>query len=400
LSFTFQIHERYAHSWEEPVLWNAGIAFPLEQLHRLISTGVWTDLNSQEIWDKAYPDTPYQLWNSDPTTTTDAVLRLQDIHMTCSWCQNDVTFDLRQFQAMYTENGICRCSSCGQEFSKESLGAQSHKNDLHQFETSKAKARWYSRLYLSNFRNVKGLAVNRNGSLTGDKVYNTLEILLRNNKLDSSKSIIETLSSVKSGKIKDDILTRLDNAYNGILWRDFSIDLVAASLRQREFTHRLMHECEGIDSHDELSNAISRYHKFLQLMKIKNSITGKHIPLVPTLDIDLAWHTHQLFPQSYRSWCMENIGRAINHDDTFGHETITDGLRSTSLAWLEEFGEAYTTKNLRKAYFTVGRKVIGIMFPPYGLVMLRVGRKLDRARLGISVKCFANVSHCAWDECW
>jgi hypothetical protein len=159
-------------------------------------------------------------------------------------------------------------------------------------------------------------------------------------------------------------------------------------------------QCQGIDSSDELSKAISRYQKFLQLMKIKNSITGKHIPLVPTLDIDLAWHTHQLFPQSYRAWCRENIGRAINHDDTFGRETITDGLRSTSLAWLEEYGEAYTTKNMRKAYFTVKRKVIGILFPPYGLIMLRVARKLDRARIGISISESANGSCCARDECW
>jgi hypothetical protein len=137
----------------------------------------------------------------------------------------------------------------------------------------------------------------------------------------------------------------------------------------------------------ELPQAISRYHKFLQLMHKKNSITGKYIPLVPTLDIDLVWHAHQLFPQAYRNWCTQYIGRAINHDDTFGEVTITDGLRSTSLAWLDEYGESYTTKDLRKAYFTTRRKVAGIMLPPYGLIMLSVGRKLDRARIG-SFSCF------------
>jgi hypothetical protein len=229
---------------------------------------------------------------------------------------------------------------------------------------------------------VKGLAVNGNGSLTSDKVFQNLATVLPSFKFESREFTMSTLNS-KSRKTKNNILTRLRNAYNGILWRDFSIDLVAACLRQREYIHRVMHECQGIDTSIELSNAISRYRKFLHLMKKKDSMNRKQYPFVPTLDIDLAWHTHQLFPQAYRSWCAENVGRSINHDDTVGKERIDDGLRLTSLAWLEEFGEAYSTKDLRKAYFTTRRKVAGIMFPPYGLVLLWVGRKLDRTWIGM-----------------
>jgi hypothetical protein len=99
LRFTFRFLSDMLTRGPQPLLWNAGIAFPLERLHRLLSTGVWTDLKSQEMWDEAYPDTPYQLWNSDPTTT-DEILCLQDIHMTCSWCQKNVMFELQQFQTM------------------------------------------------------------------------------------------------------------------------------------------------------------------------------------------------------------------------------------------------------------------------------------------------------------
>ena len=191
-----------------------------------------------------------------------------------------------------------------------------------------------------------------------------------------------------SGTVKvsqSNIAETLSKAYRGILWADFSIDLVAASLRQRVFVNRIMHECEGIDSSAELSRAISRYSKFLHLMKKKDTISGKYIPLVPTLDIDLAWHTHQLYPRSYRDWCLQHIGRPINHDDTFGKETVRDGLRSTSLAWLDTYGEPYTTNHLRKAYFTLSRKCVGIMFPPYGLVMLNVGRKLSQAQISTHI---------------
>ena len=162
---------------------------------------------------------------------------------------------------------------------------------------------------------------------------------------------------------------------------NFSLDLVPASLRQREFTTRIIHECCGIDSSAELQNAISRYHKFLRLMRKKK----KSIPLVPTLDVDLAWHTHQLYPHSYRAYCLEFVGRMVNHDDTFGKVVIGNGLRETSLAWLKAYNEPYTTKDLRKEFFTTKRKIVGVMFPPYGIVMLRVGKQLTKARIGISV---------------
>lgn len=167
--------------------------------------------------------------------------------------------------------------------------------------------------------------------------------------------------------------------------KSFSLDLVAASIRQREFTNRIIHECHSIDSPAELQNAISRYHKFLRLMCKKSKIAGKHTPLVPTLDVDLAWHTHQLFPHSYRDYCLAFVGRPINHDDTVEKNVIEGGLRKTSLAWLKEYNEPYTTKDLRKTYFTAKRKVVGVIFPPYGIVMWRTGKKLMRARMGISL---------------
>jgi len=160
----------------------------------------------------------------------------------------------------------------------------------------------------------------------------------------------------------------------------YSLDLVSASLRQRVYITRVMNECPGIDSSAERRQAISRYYKFLLLMKKKEKITGKYIPLVPTLDVDLAWHTHQLFPRVYHDYCLSHVGREINHNDTFGGKVIGNGLRHTSLAWLDAYNEPYTTKDLRRAYLTPSRVVMGILFPPYGIMMVRVGEKLKRAQ--------------------
>jgi hypothetical protein len=164
----------------------------------------------------------------------------------------------------------------------------------------------------------------------------------------------------------------------GLLWTDFSIDLVAASLRQREFAKKITsEECRNLDSPFALYKANTRYHRFLLLLTRRSKTN-----FVPTLDIDLCWHTHQLFPQAYRGWCLEHLGKAINHDDTIGKGDLNVGLRETSLAWYDAYKESYTTDDLRQGYFSTGRKIAGALFPPYGIYMLRKGKKLDRARLG------------------
>ncbi|KAF8582970.1 hypothetical protein K439DRAFT_1285906, partial [Ramaria rubella] len=37
--------------------------------------------------------------------------------------------------------------------------------------------------------------------------------------------------------------------------------------------------------------------------------------LVPTLDIDLGWHTHQLSGARYMSDTVRHVGRYVDHDD-------------------------------------------------------------------------------------
>jgi hypothetical protein len=176
----------------------------------------------------------------------------------------------------------------------------------------------------------------------------------------------------------------------GIMWQGLSIDLVAASLRQREFAKKIVgDECQGIDTPFALFKATTRYHKFLLLMKRKPGKKGR-IALVPTLDIDLCWHTHQLHAASYRKWCIEHLGAAINHDDTVGRMSLDNGLRETSLAWFDAYRETYSTDDLRQTYLSKGRKMAGILFPPYGLYMMRKGQKLEQAKLSMNYIYFTN----------
>jgi hypothetical protein len=196
----------------------------------------------------------------------------------------------------------------------------------------------------------------------------------------STTSTLRRKRTLKDIKYRN-IMTVIRTYYIGIVWPQISLDLVAAALRQREFARKITAEdCATLDSPHGLTNAISRYHKFLLLLKRKYLFKKTH--LVPTLDIDLSWHTHQLFPISYSEWCAEYVGHGVNHDDTLPHGDLQAGLRATSIAWSETYKEPYTTDDLKGKYFSTGRKVLGLIMPVYGLHMLHKGHQLEKAQSG------------------
>jgi hypothetical protein len=71
-----------------------------------------------------------------------------------------------------------------------------------------------------------------------------------------------------------------------------------------------------------------------------HSTANKHF-LVPTLDIDLAWHTHQLSHATYKRDTEAALGCILGHDDNAGEGKIGDGLEMTGRLWRERFGWGY-----------------------------------------------------------
>ena len=63
--------------------------------------------------------------------------------------------------------------------------------------------------------------------------------------------------------------------------------------------------------------------------------------LVPTLDIDLAWHTHQLLGPVYASDTTRLLGAVLDHNDAAGDGKVDDGLKRTAKLWKERYGWAY-----------------------------------------------------------
>jgi hypothetical protein len=89
-----------------------------------------------------------------------------------------------------------------------------------------------------------------------------------------------------------------------------------------------------------LRRAIDRYSKFLNLFKLYPKTM-----LVPTLDIDLVWHTHQCSPSQYEVGTVKMAGRLIDHDDKLGKETLGTGFTRTGDLYRIRFAQDYQVCN-------------------------------------------------------
>ncbi|ORZ39477.1 hypothetical protein BCR44DRAFT_1496413 [Catenaria anguillulae PL171] len=113
-----------------------------------------------------------------------------------------------------------------------------------------------------------------------------------------------------------------------------SLDLVQAVIRQREFTAKMARDAVQENAEQFAARACDRYRKFLML------IQEYPTPSVPTLDIDLAWHTHQLMAREYTHFTHGFLGFVLNHDDTVGKDELKVGDEGTAQRWMDKYGGA------------------------------------------------------------
>jgi hypothetical protein len=85
-----------------------------------------------------------------------------------------------------------------------------------------------------------------------------------------------------------------------------------------------------------LRRARDRYSNFLKLFKLYPTTM-----FVPTLDIDLVWHTHQCSPKTYHSMTLELAGKFVVHDDSIVQQKLDTGLQDTKSLYRMRFGKEY-----------------------------------------------------------
>jgi len=160
-------------------------------------------------------------------------------------------------------------------------------------------------------------------------------------RLDRSFENARTAIRESLGQKEHDLAERIMSAYQQD--RPFSIDLAGAVMRQGAFVEKMsklgwtdLHYFDGPEREAILSRALARYCGFMDLMH--SSPTSF---FVPTLEIDLAWHTHQLMGDQYARDCLAHVGRFIDHDDKVEEDRLSVSFEKTCEAWQGRFGHAY-----------------------------------------------------------
>ncbi|KAH8708552.1 hypothetical protein GQ44DRAFT_690888 [Phaeosphaeriaceae sp. PMI808] len=119
----------------------------------------------------------------------------------------------------------------------------------------------------------------------------------------------------------------------------FGIDLVSAVLRQGTFVQK-MKKLDWLHSPSVMSTVqrlIVKYHRFVRLAAEN---PGKTV--VPTLDIDLAWHTHQLTPKIYYRYTLSECKKFLNHDDKIPESNLHTSFQWTSQTYEKKYGQPYS----------------------------------------------------------
>ncbi|KAF2465710.1 uncharacterized protein BDR25DRAFT_294736 [Lindgomyces ingoldianus] len=118
----------------------------------------------------------------------------------------------------------------------------------------------------------------------------------------------------------------------------FGLDLVGAVIRQSSFVLK-MRNIDWLHSPAVLTTAqrlIVKYHRFVQIVAENPNKVA-----VPTLDVDLAWHTHQLSPKIYSSYTLAETKKFLNHDDKIIEGTLHTQFQWTSAQYEKKYGQPY-----------------------------------------------------------
>ncbi|PTQ33801.1 hypothetical protein MARPO_0085s0024 [Marchantia polymorpha] len=124
-------------------------------------------------------------------------------------------------------------------------------------------------------------------------------------------------------------------------------NLLAAAERQSSFYYQVNRPWMSDETY--LQEAEKRYRGFLHLIRRASKAAeyndGPRPFIVPTYDVDLLWHAHQLRPLAYRLDMVKLIGRVLDHDDTDSDRSEGQKLNTSFLdtceLWLKTFGSVY-----------------------------------------------------------
>lgn len=119
----------------------------------------------------------------------------------------------------------------------------------------------------------------------------------------------------------------------------FALELGGAVIRQSVFVDK-MYSLDWLHSpaaKETMKRLLLKYERFVQIM----ATYALHVA-VPTLDVDLGWHTHQLSPRSYYDYTLNKCKKFIDHDDKMDEDALNSGFEWTSKTYQKLFQGVYS----------------------------------------------------------
>jgi hypothetical protein len=119
----------------------------------------------------------------------------------------------------------------------------------------------------------------------------------------------------------------------------FALELGGAVIRQGVFVEK-MHSIDWLHSpaaRSTMDRLLIKYTRFIHII----SLYSQHVA-VPTLDVDLAWHTHQLSPRPYFDYTKNKCRKFIDHDDKMDEDVLSSSFEWTSKTYQKLFREVYS----------------------------------------------------------
>ncbi|KII94204.1 hypothetical protein PLICRDRAFT_419726 [Plicaturopsis crispa FD-325 SS-3] len=306
--------------------------------------------------------------NFDPF---DALAQLTHRNVKCPQCGiNNQTLFIEEAGTGYLQpNFSISCSSCRYTINKDTLGIAKFVDTLVKTggldaalagtlftptqaeDTSRATLIKMKILTASTFTQYTKI-MHTGPKLSGDKWKQ--QIIL---KVKGSRPRLQAILASKMRNGGGRLLGRIMSAYSDD--RMFSIDLVGAVLRQGSFVKK-MHDLGWTEpgffnSREDsvaLEHCVARYHAFLDLM---SASPGSFF--VPTLDIDLAWHSHQLRGTKYNADCAKYVKRYVDHDDKVEESHLATSFDLTCRAWQTRFHVPYMYCGCPLPGETIGQKI-------------------------------------------
>jgi len=119
----------------------------------------------------------------------------------------------------------------------------------------------------------------------------------------------------------------------------FALELGGAVIRQSVFVDK-MHGIDWLHSpaaRKTMDRLVLKYSRFMDIVR-DNRL---HV-CVPTLDVDLAWHTHQLSPLAYFDYTTKRCKKFIDHDDKMDEDSLSAYFEWTSKTYEKLYQEVYS----------------------------------------------------------